>query len=236
MSARTKIIVIEQEALEPWKGQVDLADAALLNHVVVRLTRRMHQKVVLHEGEPCVWVHYPTVRAENWLIDFTDRGLQARFAKLVRLGLLIRTQLSVSNNGTCRGSRAYYGIGPALKARLEAVDSTDTPAKSVDNSKTDPHGDVAHYDPHGDVAQSLGESLSRRVSAGAGLRSVRPRRPPSALPPKEKPGGKEEGEEEARAKLLDWRREQLRQRIAGIPDQLERCRVKAHYRELGYGV
>lgn len=150
MNTRTTIIIIQQEALEPWKGRVDLVDAALLNHVICRLTRRLHQKIVMYKGEPCVWIHYPTVRSENWLIDFTDRGLQARFAKLVELGLLIRRHRSVSNDGRCKGSRSYYGIGSALKARFEAVDS----AEVVDNPNTDPHGDAARYDPHGDVAHS----------------------------------------------------------------------------------
>ncbi|MBA7645337.1 hypothetical protein ES703_53092 [subsurface metagenome] len=190
MSAKTKVITVEQEALKPWRGKIDLIDAALINHVIVRLFRRKHQKIILHKGQPLAWINYPTVRAENWLIDLTDRGLQSRFAKLADLGLLIRTQLSVGDNGSGkhRGSRAYYGIGLALKARFEDMDSSET---VVDNSKTGthgdvahsyhPHGDVAHYHPHGDVAQSLSLSHSKRVRVGTPQpQSVRPKRPPSA--------------------------------------------------------
>ncbi len=242
MAAKTWIIVIEQTVLEPWKGQVDLTDAALINHVVMRLTRREHQKIVLHEGTACVWVHYPTVRAENWMIDITDKSLGVRFAKLVDLGLLVRTQLSVKNNGSCRGSRSYFGIGPALKARFEAVDS----AEPVDNLTTDTPLEGSHsyeaplegcdYDTPLDAAQSPGLSQGKRVAAGAGLRSVRPGRPPSAPSPKKKPGGEEKSSEEERGELLELRKEQARRMIAQIPDQVERLRAKAQYLELGYCV
>ena len=247
VAAKSWIIVVEQKVLEPWEGQIDLVDAALINHVIVRLTRRERQRVVLHEGTACVWVHYPTVRAENWLIDLSPAALKKRLAKLVGLGLLVRTQLSVKNSGTCRGSRSYYGIGPVLKARYTAVDSAEVPAKNpvkpVDNLTTEgdhgtPHsyeGDHGTPDYEGDHGrpQSLGESPGRRVAAGAGrthlpLAAGRPPGPEGAGASEPAADGQEGKSKEGLG--------ELRQRMAEIPDLLDRCRAKAHYRELGFDV
>ena len=103
--ARTHIIRIEQAALEPWREDIDIIDAALIHHVLVRLTRRLNQRTIVYEGEPCVWVHYPTVRAENWLINLGQEALKKRFKKLVKLGLLISKQQSKQQ--LCRPLRRY---------------------------------------------------------------------------------------------------------------------------------
>jgi len=117
--SKTNYMMIEQTALKPWREDVDIVDAALVNHVHVRLSRRAKQRIVVHEGVQCVWIHYPTVRGENWLLQLKDRTLSARFTKLVNLGLLIRRQISLKSG---KGSRTYYGISDVLKKQYEELD------------------------------------------------------------------------------------------------------------------
>lgn len=119
--AKTRTIVIDQEALEPWAANIDLIDAALIHHVTIRLTRRARQSIISPAGIPLVWIHYPTVREENWLLDIDDRTLRRRFQKMVRLKILIRRQVAL---GREKGSRSYYGISEELKTRYEEIDES----------------------------------------------------------------------------------------------------------------
>jgi len=164
--SQTNLIVIEQASLAPWREDLDILDLALINHVHVRLTRRARQRVIIHEGVQCVWIHYPTIRAENWTITLSDRRLSARFLKMVKLGLLVKKQVS---QGEGKGSKTYYGISEMLKKRFEEIDNrkdqdhgevlTDfdrTPATAHSYDRTEM---TAQYDLHPATAQSL--SLSQ---------------------------------------------------------------------------
>jgi hypothetical protein len=168
--AKTRTIVIDQEALEPWARDIDLIDAALIHHVTIRLTRRAKQHIISPEGIPLAWIHYPTVRAENWLLSIDDRSLQRRFQKLVRLKLLIRRQISL---GREKGSRSYFGISEELKARFEETDEVrhakNVASKRIEATKMsgayEPPFESGAYEPPKMAGQSLSMSQSESLSA-----------------------------------------------------------------------
>ncbi len=123
---RTRRLLIQQEALRlfaqrhPEAEQLDLVDAALLDHVSARLGYRKHQRrAELEGGEPVVWVHYPTIAAENWLLRLGPDALGKRFARLVKAGLLVRKQLPRRPGEHSGGSQAYYGLSRAWREALE---------------------------------------------------------------------------------------------------------------------
>lgn len=184
-SAKTIVIVAEQAVLEDWKGDVDIIDAALIWHVHVRATRRANQRSVKADGVPCYWVHYPTLRKENWMITLSDKALSRRFTKLVRLGLLVRKQVSLKNG---KGSRAYYGESNLLKTAREEVDAGRYDAAVESPTHTAqmlPHSyDAAQmrcaYDTAQKSPQSLSKSLGKEVFSTApqtdGVEAPPPRR------------------------------------------------------------
>lgn len=194
MATVAKIVVIEQEALTPWfsSGQIDLADAVLLHHVLTRFTRRLHQKILIHAGHEFVWVHYATIRAENPAIRLSDSQLRRRFSKLIALGLLERCQEAVAkSSGEWRGSRAYFRIGDVYKARLQLQDkargksrrwtpegtaepctsSCGSISNTSDRAKMSGHSKAPKTPPRYDRAKMSGQSLgiknSEKVVAGA---------------------------------------------------------------------
>jgi hypothetical protein len=129
----TYSLYIEQAALKPWMGKIDLYDAALLAHVFARLNYRGKQKIVMHRNVPCVWCHFPTVRRENWLLAcLGDRALSTRFRKLADLGLLVRVQFC---RGLCRGSQTFFGLSVAFREELERVHSARK--KSSEHTRPD---------------------------------------------------------------------------------------------------
>ena len=184
--AKTQIIYLDQAALEPWREDIDIIDAALLHHVQVRLTRRVRQKIIVHAGVQCVWVHMPTVRRENWMLPLSEIALGKRFSKLVKLGLLVRKQVS---QGTGKGSKSYFGISELLKRRFEELDSRRS-SEPFDPSQNTPHSydpspDTAQYDPSQDTGQSLsGSNSDRGVSRESGEAAI----PPPSLDSLQKAG------------------------------------------------
>jgi hypothetical protein len=217
--AKTRTIVIDQEALEPWAQDIDLIDAALIHHVTVRLTRRAKQHIISPEGIPLAWIHYPTVRAENWLLSIDDRSLQRRFQKLVRLKMLIRRQISL---GREKGSRTYFGISEKLKERFEETDSgrgkgkLDTTKMShprlstiLSTDKIDPTQMAGAYEPPNlsgayEPPKMAGQSLS--VSQSESLRPTEPsypQSPPQGEASRASPAAEERAKKiQARRKLL----------------------------------
>ena len=165
--AKTSLILIEQKVLEPWKGQLDIYDAALINHVHVRLSRRKNQKTIIHEGVSCVWIHYPTVREENWLIDLGPDAIKKRFAKLAKLGLLVHKRVS---HGKDKGSQSFFGISDLLKGQYEKADQGDEDTRAEKDQGDDGpcqtfEGDdgPGAFEGDEDTAQSLSLSLSTGV-------------------------------------------------------------------------
>jgi hypothetical protein len=216
---KTRTIVIDQEALEPWAQDIDLIDAALIHHVTIRLSRRAQQHIISPAGIPLVWIHYPTVRAENWLLSIDDRSLQRRFQRLVRLGLLLRRQVSL---GREKGSRTYFGVSEKLKARFEEADSghgkgkldltkmsppklstilsTDKIDPTQMSGAYEPPFESGAYDPPKMAAQSLSVSLGMSLSAAE---PSYPQSPPQGEASGASPAAdcKLKGQEERAAKL-----------------------------------
>lgn len=121
--SQSRIIIIFQDALMPWIDQVDLIDAALIYHVLARKEFRARQLMITDKDREYVWVHYPTVLKENWLIKCSIRTLKRRFSKLVMIGILVRKQIPWSKeNGDYRGSKACYALSEAFKASKERCD------------------------------------------------------------------------------------------------------------------
>lgn len=118
---KTHKILIEQTVFEPWKDKIDAVDCILINHVETRLNRRYNQKIIMVDGEPAVWVHYPTLRSENWLIEkaLSVKQVGARFKKLVDAGLLVRKLVPRGSEG---GSQTYFGLSKELKKAREEFD------------------------------------------------------------------------------------------------------------------
>jgi hypothetical protein len=121
-TSKTDLIVVEQSALEPWSPHVDLYDAAIVNHVVARLTWRRDQKIVEHPTSklPCAWCDLETVRGENWLIgqQLSAQAISRRLKKLVSKGILIRYRWSKVK----RGTRLYLGISDEYRRRRQEVE------------------------------------------------------------------------------------------------------------------
>ncbi len=149
---RTRRIVIQQEAIRTFVAQlpakrrqlaleIDLVDAALLDHVGQRLAVRKHQKIELHVGVPVVWVHFGTVAAENWLLQLGQDAISRRFTKLVRAGFLVRKKVPRGPKG---GSRSYFGLSQSWRGALEGQE-TARPEKA-DTDQKRPHSEAA-FDP-----------------------------------------------------------------------------------------
>lgn len=150
-------ISIEQEALAPWAGKLDIYDAALIDHVCRRVGYRARQKMLLHEGLPVAWVHLPTIRAENWLLPFSDQILGKRLARITRLGLLIRKVERVTNRlGERKGTRTYYGPSETYRKILDAMEQG---RKSRKPRVTDRSPATGHSEAPTDQSPATGHSL-----------------------------------------------------------------------------
>jgi hypothetical protein len=141
----TYSLYIEQAALKPWMGKIDLYDAALLAHVFARLNYRGKQKIVMHRNVPCVWCHFPTVRRENWLLAcLGDRALSTFscafsfvgvYAEVPRLSLGCRLRFGRNWNGYIRREKSRVSIPVQTSATLRLT-RTESRPKGLRRIKT----------------------------------------------------------------------------------------------------
>ena len=124
-------------------------------------------KIITIEQEALApWVFNEEGDRQLDLIDglLLNPVLSRRFAKLTKIGLLVRKQISLPG---LKGSRAYFAISDLLKKRLETLDSEGKDAHYDTRSETghsvgdpdahyDPFSGTSHYDPFLGTCQSLG--------------------------------------------------------------------------------
>jgi len=185
---RTYLIMVQQEALRRFvakllnshsrsakairlrqlAGKLDLVDAALLDHVAVRLTRRRRQRTIVLRGSPLVWVHFPTIAEENWLLRLTPDAISRRMSRLVEIGLLTRKQIPFGKGG---GSQAFFGLSEAWRGILQELETggeTDQNPSQTFEADQNPCRFEADQNP----SQSLSNSHSKEtVAATAGATS-----------------------------------------------------------------
>lgn len=215
-SRRTNRIMIEQTALElfryhygvragkPVKERLDMIDAALVNHVFSRLAIRAHQDKICHNGTSFVWVHYPTVREENWLLEsLGDRALRSRFAKLVRFGILVAYRKAKRTKGQYKGSKAYFALSEAFRERLEEVETTPssqtTTEEATATDRNESSSRLRSTDRNENSCQSLCVSRVPVKLEVDGSARASPSLAPSSKPEPEE--GRERGLEQQREKL-----------------------------------